>query len=76
MRETRYWVKRQECWGGIYVFGVWDSTTRAFVGNMTTERTAKRRRDKLNRDLEDFHRRLLSATASPRSPRLRVQNHA
>lgn len=62
MSENRYYVRRIECWGGIYHYCVADSETRRQVSQTyILRRTAETKRDRMNKDLERFR----AARASP-----------
>ena len=65
MRENRFYVRRSQCWGGIYVFAVYDNQTRKRVTNFTNyEKTAERQCKKRNDDQDKFHRKVLSEFAT------------
>ena len=50
MRERKYWVRREECWGGMWKFYVASEKNRRERGPFSSERTAERMRDKMEAD--------------------------
>jgi hypothetical protein len=53
MRERKFWVRREECWGGMWVYFVATEKNYRTVnvkGPFSAERTAQRMRDKMEAD--------------------------
>jgi hypothetical protein len=55
MRERKYWVRREECWGGMWVYFVAQQDPKTYrgvnvKGPFSAERTAERMRDKMEAD--------------------------
>ena len=54
-REPKFYVKREECWGGTYVWFVMDRETRKYATSQYhSERAALSRRDKMEADYERY----------------------
>lgn len=58
---NRYYVRREECWGGVYAYSVADAETRQRVSEtFRDERRARRLMDRMNND----YRRSITASTS------------